>query len=130
MAVVGERANDRMLVEKRQWFLSRAAALEQLAQRAQAKRTVGECRLAGVVQLAARVSLGPARASLAARAALRFRGLEHGFGPLMGVRADRLGLGQQPDCAALDAADLLGHQVLAQRAESQAPSADKPLEGL
>ena len=119
MAVVGERTNDRMLVQKRQRFLSRATALEQLA-----KRAADETRR----RRAPSGKPGPSRCRYAdwptqskpcsTRSPSIPRALQHGFGPLVGLRADGPGLRQQPDCPAFDAADLLGDQVLAQRAEA------------
>ena len=63
-AVVGERTNDRMLVEERQWLLAWGTAFEKLANRLELKRTVGERRFTSLVQRLARMPLAQCQEAL------------------------------------------------------------------
>src|SRR6266576_2259590 len=117
LGIVIQRPDERMLVEERQRFLLRCLALEQLADRSQTEAAVRDRDFAGFFQRLAGVLFREREQSLQDARALDAPRREHGFRPLLGLWANCTDLAEQVDRSAFQAADLLGSQMLAVRAE-------------
>ena len=95
LGVIVQRADDRVLVQKRQRLLPRRRTVQQLAERLQAKRTVGKRRFTGFFQGFVRVLLAQAQQPLQHARAFDAPRREHRLGPLVRLRADPTHLAQQ-----------------------------------
>jgi hypothetical protein len=85
LGIVIQRPDKRMLVEKRQRFLLRCLALEQLADRSQTEAAVRDRDFAGFFQGLAGMFLGEGQQSLKNTRAFDAPRYQHGFGPLLGL---------------------------------------------
>ena len=107
-----------MLVQKRQRFLRRSTMLQQLPQSAQAKGVVTQRGFASLINGFAGVPLAEREQSLQHTDSGNSPRFQHRGGPRLDALAQVRGFRQQPAGSALNAADLLGRQMLAQRTES------------
>jgi len=106
-----------MLVDEVELLLV-GLALEQLPKDSQAESSMRVGRFAGRFQGVAGVAIGEAHEALEHANPFNPAVFQHRFGPTRGLRADPAHLAQQPRGSPLHAADLLGGNVLRQRAEA------------
>ena len=107
-----------MFVQKRQRFLRRSTMLQQLPQRAQTKGVVTKRRFASLINGFAGVPLAERQQPLQHPDSGNASRFQHRGGPRLDALAQVRGFRQEPTGSALNAADLLGRQMLAQRTES------------
>src|SRR5262245_65822070 len=119
LVVLDQAANDRVLVhEVEDLLLGRRVSLENLPDGPQPVRSVRESHRAGMIHIFPGMAVGELAQSLQNAYAFNAAGLEHRLGPAHRPGADAAQLAEQPGGAALTAADLLGGDVYALRAEA------------
>lgn len=118
LAVIGQRANQGMLFQKRQHLLSDRLTSHQLSDRPQSKRAIRQRDLAGGLQFTGRMPPRQTPQSLQHADPFDAAVSDHRFGPRFGVRTDLSDLFQEPGGAPFDAGDFLARQVPIVRAES------------
>lgn len=115
--IVRHLPDDRVLFEELELFLLGATPLEQLANRLEPNRPVGQGNFTGAIHLVSGVLVGQTEQADQHSNALDAPDLQHVAGPLFGVRAHQGRPSQQGDRSLLDLRDLLGVQVLILRLE-------------